>query len=139
MSKEKLQEKYVLYQLLNQNLEGLKQQMQLVEQQFIEVKTTMLSIEDLKKMGKKNEIFLPIGSGCYGKGNIMENNEILVNVGAGIFIDKKAAAAKSFLEKRVEELEKASDEIQAQMERIAKQMNELGFEIQELAKKEGKP
>ncbi|MEE9323484.1 MAG: prefoldin subunit alpha [Candidatus Aenigmarchaeota archaeon] len=139
MSKENLQEKYVLYQLLNQNLESLKQQMQLVEQQFIEVKTTMLSIEDFKKVGEKNEIFLPLGSGCYGKGKITENNEILVNIGAGVFADKKRVDANSFLEKRVGELEKASDEIQAQMERVAKQMNVIGSEIQELSKQEGKP
>ena len=139
MPKEKLQEKYVLYQLLNQNLESLKQQMQLVEQQFIEVKSTIMSIDDLKGMGEKNEIFLPLGSGCYGKGKITESNEMLLNVGAEVFVNKKAGVAKSFLEKRVKELEGAGEEIQAQMERILKQMNELGVEIQELAKQEEKP
>ena len=139
MSREKLQEKYVLYQVLNQNLESLKQQLELVEQQFIEVKSTTLSIDDLKKTGGKNEIFLPIGSGCYKKGNITENKDILVNVGAGLFINKKAVDAKSFLEKMVRKLEQASNEIQAQMERILKQMNELGVEIQELAKQGEKP
>ena len=139
MSKEKVQEKYVLYQLLNQNLESLKQQMQLVEQQFIEVKSTIMSIDDLKGMGEKNEIFLPLGSGCYGKGKITESNEMLLNVGAGVFVNKEAAAAKSLLEKRVKELERAGEEIQAQMERILKQMNELGVEIQELARGEEKP
>ncbi len=136
MSKEKLQEKYVLYQLLNQNLESLRQQLQLVEQQFIEIKSTTMSIDDLKGMGEKNEIFLNIGSGCYGKGKITENDEILVNAGVGIFIKQKAEEAKSFLEERIKELEKASNEIQAQMERVAKQMNELGLEIQEIVRKE---
>jgi prefoldin alpha subunit len=136
MSKEKLQEKYILYQLLNQNLESLRQQMQLVEQQFLEIKSTMMSIDDLKGMGEKNDIFLNIGSGCYGRGEITENDEILVNIGAGLFIKQKALSAKSFLDKRIKELERASKEIQEQMERIAKQMNELGFEIQEIARKE---
>jgi prefoldin alpha subunit len=138
MSKEKLQEKYVLYQLLNQNLESLKQQMELVEQQFIEVRSTMLSIDDLKKIGEKNEILIPLGSGCYGNGKVTDSGGVLVNVGAGIFMNKKSMDAESFLNERVKELENASNEIQAQMERIAKQMNELGVEIQEMARKEGK-
>lgn len=139
MPKEKLQEKYVLYQLLNQNLESLKQQIQLVEQQFIEVKSTLMSVDDLKGVSGKNEIFLPLGSGCYGKGKVTENRKILVNVGAGIFINKKSVSVESFLEERVKELEKAGEEIQTQMERIARQMSELGLEIQELAKQEKKP
>lgn len=139
MTKEKLQGKYVLYQLLNQNLESLKQQLEIVEQQFIEVKSTMLSIDDLKGMGGSNEIFLPLGSGCYGKGEVTDNKEILVNVGAGIFVNKKTASAKSFLDERVKELEKAGGEIQSQMERIVKQLNELGVEIQELVRQGEKP
>lgn len=138
MSKEKLQEKYVLYQLLNQNMESLKQQFELVEQQFIEVKSTMMSLEDLNKSGENNEIFLPLGSGCYGKGKVTDNKGVLVNVGAGVFVNQKMAAAKSFLDKRLKELENANNEVQAQMERVAKQMNELGVEIQEIAKQEGK-
>jgi prefoldin alpha subunit len=135
MSKEKLQEKYVLYQLLNQNLESLKQQFDLIQQQFIEVKSTVMSIDDLKKTEEKNEIFLPLGSGCYGKGKITDKNDIMVNVGAGIFVNKKSADAKLFLDKRVKEIEKASGEIHEQMERIVRQMNELGLQIQEMAQK----
>lgn len=135
MSKEKLQEKYVLYQLLNQNLESLKQQFDLIQQQLIEVKSTLMSIDDLGKTGEKNEIFLPLGSGCYGKGKITEKNDIMVNVGAGIFVNKKSADAKLFLDKRVKEIDKASEEIHEQMERIVRQMNELGLQIQEMAQK----
>lgn len=135
MSKEKLQEKYVLYQLLNQNLQSLKQQFDLIQQQFIEVKSTVMSIDDLRKTGEKNEIFLPLGSGCYGKGKLTDKNDIMVNVGAGIFVNKKSVEAKLFLDERVKEIEKASGEIHEQMERIVRQMNELGLQIQEMAQK----
>ena len=138
MSKEKLQEKYVLYQILGQNLESLNQQMKIVEQQFAEVKMTALSLDDIKKVEKNNEIFLPLGSGLFGKGMITEKNSMLVNAGAGIFLNKNLTEAKKTLEEREKELEKASVEIREQAQKVTKQINELSIEIQELASKEGK-
>ncbi len=136
MPDKKIQEKYVLYQLLAQNLEALKQQLQIIEQQFVETRTTMESVENIEKTNEKNDIFLSIGSGCYGKGKITDRKDILVNVGAGILINKKIADAKSFLRERISTLERMAREIQGEMELVAKQMNELGIEIQELAQKE---
>jgi prefoldin alpha subunit len=130
---EKLNEKYVLYQILAQNLEVLRQQMELVQQQLFELKATLFSMEDVRKMGENNEIFLPIGSGCFGKGNVTDHEHILVNVGAGIFINERTADAKSFLEERLNEIEKAGKEIEEQAEKIAAQMNELAADIQKIA------
>ena len=133
MPNEKLNERYILYQILVQNLEALKQQIGLVEQQMFELSSTVLSIDDLKKMNENNEIFLPLGSGCYGSGKIMDNKRILVNAGAGIFINDEIGAAKVFIEERAKELERAGKEIEMQMERLVKQINQTAAEIQKIA------
>jgi len=136
MDKEKLSERYVLYQILAQNLETLKQQLQLVEQQIFEVRSTLMSMEDIKKLDEKNEILLPLGSGCYGSGRITDGKNILVNAGAGVFINEDMGAAKSLLDERLAEVEKAGKEIQVQAEKIIVQMNEIASEIQETARQE---
>jgi len=136
MDKEKLSERYVLYQILAQNLETLKQQLQLVEQQVFELRSTLMSMEDIKKLDEKNEILLPLGSGCYGSGMITDGKNILVNAGAGVFINEDMGAAKSLLEERLAEAEKAGKEVQTQAEKIIVQMNEIASEIQEAARQE---
>jgi prefoldin alpha subunit len=138
MTEQKLQEKYILYQLLNQNLESLKQQMEMVAQQSLEVRSTMLSIDDIKGIKDENEVFLPLGSGCYGKGKITSRNDVLVNTGAGIFMNQKAEQARLSLEEREKELQKASETIKEQIERVVKQLNGLGLEIQHLAQQKSK-
>ncbi len=137
MTDEKLSEQYVLYQILAQNLETLKQQLQFVEQQMLELRSTLMSIDDVKKMGEKNEILLPLGSGCYGSGSITDRGRILVNAGAGIFINEEIGSAKALLEQRTAEVERAGAEIQQQAEKIIAQMNEIAMVIEEAARKEG--
>ncbi|MEM5871561.1 MAG: prefoldin subunit alpha [Candidatus Aenigmatarchaeota archaeon] len=130
---EQLNEKYILYQILAQNLEALKQQLELVEEQIIEIKISLASINDLKEIKEENEILIPLGSGCFGKGKITEKSHFLVNIGSGIFVYKDLENAKTFLEERFKEIENAGKEIEGQAKKIAVHMNELSEEIQNLA------
>ncbi|NIO22537.1 MAG: prefoldin subunit alpha [Candidatus Aenigmarchaeota archaeon] len=135
MSEEKLQEKYVLYQLLQQNLESLREQLELVERQFMEIKTTQEVLKDLKKGKVTNDVLIPLGSGCYGKGKVTDLKTFLINLGANVMANKTLESAGPFLEEREKELEKAGKEIQEQMAKTANQINETAMEIQELARK----
>lgn len=136
-SKERLSEKYILYQILMQNMESMKEQLELVEQQLIELKSTSMSMEDMEKMSESNEIFLPLGSGCFGSGKITDTKKMLVNVGAGVFISKDVKSARSSVESNFKELEKAGVELEEQMKKTVGQINEIATEIQEAAQKEG--
>ena len=135
-AKTKLNEKYIIYQVLAQNLEALKQQLEFVEQQMIELKSTSMSMEDVVKTGAENEIFLPLGSGCFGRGKITDGKKVLVGVGAGVFLEKDAKDAKAFVEKNFNEVEKAGLEIEEQMKTTVGQMNHIAGEIQGMAQQE---
>jgi len=136
MSKEKLQEKYILYQLLQQNLESLRENLEIVERQLIELKNTQQVLKDLNKGDKTNDVLIPLGSGCYGKGRVTDLKGFLVNLGANVMVDRKAGSINSFLDKREDELEKVGKEVQERMIKTANQINETAMEIQRLGKKE---
>jgi len=131
MSKEKLQEKYVLYQLLQQNLESLREQLELVERQFMEIKTTEQVFKDFKNGKGNDDVLIPLGSGCYGEGKVTDVKTILVNLGANVMVNKTLESANLFLKEREKELEKASKGIQEQMVKIANQriQDTFGFDI----------
>jgi prefoldin alpha subunit len=136
MASEKLNEKYILYQVLAQNLEGMKQQIEMVEQQLLELRSTLLSMEDVNKLNDTNEIFVPMGSGCFSRGKITDSKKILVGVGAGVFVDRDMESAKTLINERFNEIEKAGMEIEEQMKNIANQMNTLAADIQSIAAKD---
>jgi prefoldin alpha subunit len=136
MSEKELQEKYILYQLLQQNLENLRQQLEFVERQFIEIKNTQGVFRDFKKRKGSDDVLIPLGSGCYGSGDVQDLKNVLVNVGANIMVSKRVESAKLFLNEREKELEKAGKEIQEHMIKTAKEINETVMDIQKLANKE---
>jgi len=135
MSKEKLQEKYILYQLLQQNLESLREHLELIEGQLIELKTTQQVLNDLKGGKSVTDVLIPLGGGCYGKGEVKDIKTFLVNLGANVMVDRKMESLKPLLEKREKDLERAGGEVQEQMIKTANQINETALEIQSMAKK----
>ncbi|MBN2042220.1 MAG: prefoldin subunit alpha [Candidatus Aenigmarchaeota archaeon] len=136
MSDQKITEKYVMLQIFQQNIEALKNQQDMIEKQFLETKSTLNALEEMKTIGNDNEVLIPLGSGCFAKGKITGRESLLTGIGAGVISDKKTADVKKILDERSEEIEKVMEEIQAQIEQMAEKMNEIGSEIQSMAGKQ---
>jgi prefoldin alpha subunit len=133
MNDEKVQEKYLIFQLLQQNLEALKQNQELVKKQLDEILMTAGVLRELGRIGKEEEIMIPLGGGCFGTGKITDNKNVTVDIGAGIMLSKDVESTISFLGAREKELEDASRHLIEEMNKIANKMNELGSEIQSMA------
>ena len=91
------------------------------------------------KTKEGTDVFIPFGSGCFGKGTVVDKNKILVNIGSGLFMNKKIVESKTLLEKRMKDIERANEELDMHIERVTKQLNEMGAEIQQLTQQQNKP
>lgn len=87
-----------------------------------------------------NEIdaFTPIGMGVYIQSTIKAERKFIVNVGAGISVEKSRDDALTFVESRLRELEAAvnniasqKQEIQLRMEQMRREANELVMQMQQ--------
>ena len=58
----------------------------------------------LKEKGKGKEIMVPLTSSLYVPGIMEDNENVLVEVGAGYFIEKSTEKAKEYCEKKVKML-----------------------------------
>ncbi len=76
--------------------------------------------------------FTPIGMGIYVQSIINTDAKFLVNVGAGISIEKKRDDALTFIENRLRELEAALNNISAQKQEIQLRMEQMRREANEL-------
>lgn len=84
---EAMQEKVMLYQILQKHLESLTQNAVMVERRYEELEATKMALEDLAK-AKESEILVPLGSGFFTYGKITDSRRMLADTGAGVFIDK---------------------------------------------------
>ncbi len=131
-----LQEKFVLYQLLNQRLEEIKQHATIVQHKMIEFETSKNALEELKKVKADNEVLIPIGSGMYAHGKSVAQEKILVDLGAGVMAKKPLSDASVVLEKRKKELEDVVQLLQAEANAITAKLAEIVPELQKAAQEQ---
>ena len=85
------------------------------------------SFEALKNLSLDSDTLslVPLGIGVYVKSAIYPINKVLVNVGAGIVIEKNKEDAVNFIEHRIKEFETAAKQLSAQKQQISYRMMEI--------------
>lgn len=136
---KELQEKFVLYQLLNQRLEQIKQHGAIVQQKMVEFEVTHQALADLKNTKRESEILIPLGSGIYSYAKSGSEEKFIVDLGAGIMAKTTASDADKILEKRKKEIEDAVQALQMEANAIAEKLNEIGPELQKAVQEKGEP
>lgn len=128
---KEIQEKLALYQLLQNRLGELRQQVSLLEKRFMEIEMTRNALEDVGKLKKDSEILVPLGSGCYARGKLTDTENLLVDLGAGAVTHKETKPAQEMMDKKKEEIEKLIQEIHKETVNTVNKMNELGAQLQQ--------
>ena len=98
--------------------EQLMQQMQMLETYFSDLsqrestfhsilREAIAAIESIQSLGKKpeTETLVPIGMGTYVPTKISSNSKIILNIGAGVAVEKDFPSAINYLEARIKEIE----------------------------------
>ena len=129
----------------------LLQQMQMLESYFGDLSQregTLLNvlreatsaIESIKSLKQKptSETLVPIGMGTYVQTKISSNDKIVLNIGAGVAMEKDPDTAINYLEARIKEIEVALQETAAKkqeastrLEQGKEQMNQLMMAAQQ--------
>ncbi len=133
MKKEELQQKVILYQLLQKHLEGLRHQVLDNERAFLEIQTTQQALKDFDKK-TVDMALIPLGSGCFTNAQITDTERVLMEVGGGIVVKKTISEARAVLEEKEKEAGAVSERLQNEVTQIIKQMNEIAAEVGEAQK-----
>ena len=129
----------------------LLQQMQMLESYFGELsqregtlvnvlREATSAIESIKSLKQKptSETLVPIGMGTYVQTKISSDDNIVLNIGAGVAMEKDPDTAINYLEARIKEIEVAlqetatkKQETSARLEQGKEQMNQLMMAAQQ--------
>ena len=131
MSEEQTQQ--LLYQM--QMLEGYFSEIVQKEEAIISViREASSAVISVKAIDNKadSETLVPMGLGTFVKTKLIPNQKLILNVGAGVAIEKDQNYAINFLESRLKEMQVAYQEIVGQKQQISasleqgkQQMNQL--------------
>ena len=123
----------------------LLQQMQMLENMFAELSqkensivniirdanSAIKSIQELKA-NPDSESLVPVGMGTFIKTKSMSDEKIVVNVGAGVAIEKDHDSALNYLESKIKELEVALQETNSQRQQIAANIEQGKQQMQQI-------
>ena len=125
--------------------EQLMQQMQMLETYFSDLsqregtflnimREAVASIESIKSLDQKpeSETLVPIGMGTYVSTKIMSNTKIVMNIGAGIAVEKDFPSAINYLEARIKEVEVALQDTVAKKQEAAGRLEQGKAQINQL-------
>ncbi len=125
--------------------EQLMQQMQMLETYFSDLsqreatftnilRESTASIQSIQSLGKnsESEALVLIGMGTYVPAKILSDSKIVINIGAGIAVEKDFPSAINYLEARIKEVEIAlqdtaakKQDAAARLEQGKAQMNQM--------------
>lgn len=82
--------------------------------------------------GDQTESLVPVGIGIYMKALIPPVDKLLVNVGAGVTVEKSRQDAVNYIESRIKEFEVASRQLAEQKQQIELRMTQIQEQLNQM-------
>ena len=123
----------------------LMYQMQMLENYFVElsrkeeslvgiIREASSAIESIKSIGQKpdSSTLVPMGMGSFVKAKISSNEKLILNLGAGVAIEKDKDSAINYIESRIKEMEIALKDTSAQKQQVMANLEQGKQEVNRL-------
>tara|TARA_Y100000310_G_scaffold344870_1_gene460141 strand:- start:4999 stop:5448 length:450 start_codon:yes stop_codon:yes gene_type:complete len=130
-----LREKYMELQMLEQSLNQLNQKKQTLENQMNEFEALKENLKDIKNSKKDSPMYSPLGSGVFIKSEIKDTDNVMVNVGSNVVIERTIEDSKGLVGEQIKELDKMLKQLEKEIKEGMKKSNKLGSELSELSQK----
>ena len=129
-SENQIRELIQTMQLLQQRLEALQQQGNMIQLSLQDLDNSLKALSELESKESGHEMMVPIGAGSYVYATVANPGRVLVNLGAGVSMEKSVADSKSVLQSRRTELEKVLLETTGAMEQTEGELVRLQQEAE---------
>ena len=110
--------------ILQSNAEEMRQQLLSIRQAAQEIAATIASLGALSSA--REEALFPLGSGAFVKGKVT-GDDVLVEAGARVVVEKPVEDAKALLNSRLAELDSASKRMEQELGAVLKRLDEVGM------------
>ena len=111
-TKQQVESDVLSIRFLESQLNSLRQQVLLLEENGSALSMARISLTDLKKVDKESPALIPMGVGVLAHGSLKKSDRLLVGIGAGVVVEKTLDETLLLIKKREEEVQKQLAESQ---------------------------
>lgn len=131
---EQFRQKYFQLQMLLQQMKQAKEQQGAFDQQISELEQVKNSLDELNAASPGTELLVPVSGGIFAKASLLDNKEVIVNVGAGVAVPKPIEASAKLVSNQMDEVRQYRDKLHDQIEAVQKKTKELEAEFRSIMK-----
>jgi prefoldin alpha subunit len=128
---EEIRRLLAAYQQYQAQAEGIMRQINLTQLTADGLDRALSAVDELNKAEVGQEILVPIGSGSFIHGKLASKEKVILNVGAGVSIEKTAAEAKEILSIRKAEVLDGSKKLNDVLAKIDQEMQRIQSVMQQ--------
>ncbi|MBU0980995.1 MAG: prefoldin subunit alpha [Nanoarchaeota archaeon] len=132
VDEKKVQEKYMEYQMVEQQLKQLQQQIQAIDSKLEEAAVLFNSLEEIKAAKPGSEVLVPMSNGIFVKGTLTDASTMLVNVGGGVVVDKTVQEVKDLIKTQIDEIQKAREQAVIEFEKVLKSYSDIEEQLKKM-------
>jgi len=127
--KKERREKLLELQVLDSQIKQIEEQMSRIEEQIFEVNSLIENLSELKNVKNGQEILVPVANGIFVKASVTDVNNIKVNVGSGVVVEKTLEETKEMLKEQIKSIDNYKDEMFAELQKLVIKASEIQAEI----------
>ncbi len=122
---EEIRRLVAAYQQYQAQAEVIAQQVSLTQMTLHGLDSALRAVEALDSAKEEQEMLVPIGSGSFVHARLVSREKVVLNVGAGVSIEKPAAEAKESLKSRKTEVAEAGKKMSEMLNKIDQEMAKI--------------
>ncbi len=126
---EELRQLLAAYQQYQAQAEAIARQIGLTQITAEGLERAVAAVDALEKVEEGQEMLVPIGSGSFIHGKLASKEKVILNVGAGVSIEKMAAEARESLKARRAEVAEGSKRLNEVLSKIDQEMQKVQAQL----------
>lgn len=112
-------------------LDNVTRQQEIVRTSIEEHLRAKEALAQYSKTAENEELLIPVGAGVFIHAKAGDRKSCVTSIGAGVLIEKSIEETEKLLDGRIEELKRASQELDEQAEKITYAIEQLSKEARE--------
>ena len=130
---DEMQKRFVEAENLRAQSQAIQQQDLIVVNTLQELKNAKTALENLDSIPKESETLIPLGGGVFINAKLASIENVVLNLGANVMVNKDRKEAIKVIESQIDQLEDAKAKLDDAVKQIEARMTQLSLELQLLA------
>ena len=122
------------YLLLRSYAQALQQRADILNRVIADIDGTLSSLETIKGLGDEDVVLFPLGSASYIRGKVVDRGKVLVDVGAGVVVEKDVDEAVEYLRERQRDAQLELKTVLAQLQQVTTRLEQIEAALERAAR-----